>query len=404
MPLQALLANPLFLLSWGIILALVFILLLSILNAVTFPRLKLARLEKTPLVSILVPARNEAENIQVNLRSWLSQDYPNYEVILLDDNSEDRTYQMAQVASEGDTRFILAKGEPLPDGWLGKNWACHQLALLARGNVLLFTDADIHWQPGALSAVMAAFEKYHADACTVWPTQQTISFSERLVVPMMMFVVLGYLPEIFVRRIPLTIFAAANGQCLAFTRQAYQRIGGHAAVSNEVVEDVAMSRLVKRNRLQLIMALGSQLITGRMYKDWSSVRRGFAKNILAGHASSPLFLLISAVFHWLLFLFPWIWLFLGLFLPQPGIWPIYPLAMIVLGLASRAVTAITANLRSVDTLWMPISVILMSLIAGQSLVWHFRDGGPQWKGRIILHDQRRQIKDRRQPRQDSANP
>lgn len=392
------------LLVWIIILALIFILLLSLLNAVTFPRLKAGRRDATPLVSILIPARNEADNLQKNLSSWLSQEYPNYEIILLDDNSEDHTYQLAQAAACGDQRFSLVRGKPLPEGWLGKNWACHQLAQLARGEVVLFTDADIHWHPGALSAVMAAFEKHQADAFTVWPTQQTITFSERLVVPMMMFVVLGYLPEVFVRRLPFPIFAAANGQCLAFTRQAYTQIGGHAAISDEVVEDVALARLVKSNRLKLIMALGNNFITGRMYKDWSSVRSGFAKNILAGHASSPAFLMISALFHWSLFLFPWVWLLFGWLTPQPGIWPAYPLAMILLGLTSRAVTASTANLRPADALWMPVSVILMSLIAGQSLLWHFRDGGPQWKGRIIPHNPAKRTRDRSQPRQDSAKP
>lgn len=394
--------TPFLLLALGIILALTFILLLSLVNAITFPRLKAGRVDGHPLVSLLIPARNEAGNIQANLKSWQSQDYPNYEIILLDDNSDDNTYHLAKSAANANPHFTLVRGEPLPEGWLGKNWACHQLSQLARGEVLLFTDADIHWHPGALSAVMSAFQKRRADAFTVWPTQTTISFSERLVVPLIMFVVLGYLPEIFVRWLPFRIFAAANGQCLAFTRQAYDQIGGHAAVSYEVVEDVSLARLVKTKRLKLIMALGNELITGRMYKDWASVRKGFAKNILAGHASSPAFLIISALFHWSLFLFPWIWLLLGWLMPHPGIWPFYPIAMILLGLASRAITARAANLRVVDALWMPISVILMTVIAGQSLLWHFRDGGPQWKGRIIKQNPVGRTAVRNQPGQDST--
>lgn len=395
--------NPLDLISWTMIIGLVFILLLSLLNAVTFPRLKAGQAQRVSPVSILIPARNEADNLQKNLISWLSQDYANYEVIVLDDNSEDNTFQLAQTIANGDTRFTVVHGKPLPDGWLGKNWACHQLAELARGQVLVFTDADIHWHPQALSAIMAASEKFHTDAITIWPTQITASFSERLVVPMMMFVLLGYLPEILVRWLPFPIFAAANGQCLAFTREAYQQIGGHAAVSNQVVEDVALARLVKRHHRKLVMALGGSFITGRMYKDWASVSNGFAKNILAGHASSPAFLVLSALFHWSLFLFPWLWLLLGWLTPQPSLWPVFPLVMILLGLASRAITAKTAHLRTLDALWMPLSVILMTIISGQSLLWHFRDGGPQWKGRALLNSPASRRPDHTRAGKDSAS-
>ncbi len=384
--LQEVLQRPLLVVSLPVLFALAFIFILSLVNSVTFPRLKPERPKTFPRVSMLIPARNEAGNIQSSLSSLLAQDYPNFEILLLDDHSEDATCSLAQETAGGDERFRLVKGEHLPVGWLGKNWACHQLARQAVGDVLVFTDADIRWKPGALSALIAGREKHAADVLTVWPDQETVSPTERMVIPMMMLVVLGYLPEIFVRFLPIPLFAAANGQCLAFTRPAYARIGGHAAVSDHVVEDVALSRLAKRSRLKLVMSLGSRLIHGRMYQDWHGVRRGFAKNILAGHASSPLFLVFSALFHWSLFVFPWIWLLLGSLGTRQDLWPAFPAAMIILGLGARAVTAVTAGLRLVDVIWLPVSVLLMTLIAVQALLWHFRDGGPQWKGRLIAHN------------------
>lgn len=365
------------------LLLLIPIALVTLLNSLSFPRLgKAAPSGAAPRVSLLVPARDEAGVIGATVTRLLGQDYPNFELLVLDDHSSDGTAARALQAAQGDARLRLLQGQPLPPGWTGKNWACWQLARQAQGELLVFSDADVHWEAGALRALVDWIERSRADVFTVWPTQQVITWAERLVVPMMTFAILAYLPELAVRYAPFASLAAANGQCLAFRRRAYELTGGHQAVRQDVVEDVALARLAKRKKLRLVMALGDNLIWGRMYTCWREVRQGFGKNILAGHAGSPLFLLVSTVVHWGLFLLPWLWLPLGGLLPLPG-WPGLPLALVALGLGVRLLSAAAARHRLGDAFLLPLSVLLMTLVAGQSLWWQARYGGPLWKGRRI---------------------
>ncbi|MCA9982582.1 MAG: glycosyltransferase, partial [Anaerolineales bacterium] len=163
-----------------------------------------------PCVSILIPARNEAAVIGESVQLLSAQGYSQREIIVLDDNSEDGTGSIAQQAA-GDVRVLT--GSPLPAGWMGKNWACHQLAQHAQGDILLFTDADVRWQPGALAAVVDLFERTEADLLTVWPTQITVSWGERLTVPLIAMTVLAYLPVQLAHDFYHPLAAAANGQC-----------------------------------------------------------------------------------------------------------------------------------------------------------------------------------------------
>ncbi len=362
------------------------IFLTSLLNALSFPRLQEGRPAAVRKISVLIPARNEALHIQETVARILGQDYPDFEVILLDDRSTDRTAHLALQAADGDQRLRVIHGQPLPSGWTGKNWACHQLGVESQGEILVFTDADVRWAPEALSSVAAQMENNRAGMLTVWPTQMTGSWTERLVVPLIMLVLLGYLPEILVRFTSWSIFAAANGQCLAFERSVYGRIGGHLQVKGEIVEDVALARAAKSIGARLVMVLGRGFHRTRMYSNWQEVRQGFGKNILAGHGGLPGLLLISTLMHWFLFLIPWIWLFLGGALPGYFGWPAVPLLMIGLGVGARLVTAIVSGQRVLDAFLMPVSVVLMTVIAVQALWWHYREGGPRWKGRTLLRE------------------
>lgn len=374
--------------------ALVVIALITVLNVFTFPRLdktpKPARAEtrQLPTVSVLIPARNEAEVIGETVTRLLNQDYggthhrPSFEVIILDDQSSDRTAQIAGAAGKGATNLRIISGQPLPEGWLGKNWACHQLAQAAEGEILVFTDADVIWSPTALSRLIGQMQMDNADLQTVWPTQITQSWAERLVVPLMAFVIVGYLPLLAVHHLPWSIFAAAMGQCLAFHRSAYAAVGGHAALRDQIVEDVAFAKAIKRTGRRLRVADGGGVISCRMYRNWEEVRNGFAKNVLAGHGNSIPFLLFSWAFHWLLWLIPWVWLLAGAFVALPW-WPGWPLLLITLGVGIRALTAAFSRQRVRDAIWMPVSTLLMAVIATQSIVWQLFRGGPRWRGRRL---------------------
>ncbi len=348
---------------------------ITFINWLTFARLGRAPAPLTwPQVSILIPARNEATVIEATLRHLLTQDYPHLEIILLDDHSTDETAMIAQRLAQSNQRLRIISGQPLPPNWLGKNWACQQLGQAARGEWLIFTDADVQWSPLAVRAVIAEAWHTKADLLTVWPTQQTVTWAERLTVPLMALVVLGYLPWPLVHHTPSPMFAAANGQCLAFRRAAYQRIGGHAPVAHQVLEDVLLARFIKAQGLCLRMVDGAGLIHCRMYYDWLSVRDGYSKNILAGYGGRVSLLLLATLFHWLIFLGPWLWLVVD-----------YEKAaiLIALGLVIRALTAHLTRQRWYDAWLMPPSVILMTRIAMQAIWWRWRYGGPLWKGRVV---------------------
>jgi len=355
-----------------------FILLILLLtlasNLAFFPRLQPSNTSKSPLVSVLIPARNESAVIGATVRAFLAQTYPHLELLILDDQSIDGTSQIALHAANGDSRLHLLQGQPLPSAWIGKSWACHQLAQQAQGEIIVFTDADTLWHPQALASLIAHQQATHADLLTIWPTQVTQSWPERIVVPLMMMVIMGYLPVAMTHHSRLSIFAAANGQCMAWRRSAYQRIGGHTLVAHNVLDDVTLARAAKQQGLRLRMADGNQLIACRMYTDWPSVRAGFAKNILAGYGNSVPFLLFGTVFHWLIFLSPYPMLL------SP--YPTLAILNLALGFALRALSAWYTHQRLVDAFSLPLGVLLMTRIAWQAIRWHY-SGGVLWKDRRI---------------------
>lgn len=355
---------------------LIVIVIISIWNVHLFPKLKpVINSQESIFVSILIPARNEAQIIGKTIQSLLAQTYSHFELLVMDDSSTDGTYDAVLNAAHGDARLRLFSGTPLPTGWTGKNHACHRLSQQAKGEILVFADADTYWHPEALAALLIEVYRSKADLLAVWPTQQTITWSERLVVPLMMFTVISYLPIWFVHYTRFSVFAAANGQCMVWKRSAYEKIGGHRSIANEVLDDVKLARRIKRNGYKLWMVQGNCLLSCRMYSDWLGVSHGYAKNILAGFGNSIPALLLATVFHWLVFILPWFWLLL----PEFQFWAF---CLVVLGIGVRALTAAASNNRVLDAVGMPVSVFLMTLIAIRSIYWHFT-GGPRWKGRVI---------------------
>ena len=359
--------------------ALLILLLTSLLNWPFFPSLEPAPPPpSSPTLSILIPARNEAAVIFQTITAVLSQTVTHWELLVLDDGSTDGTAELVRQASQGDPRVRVLTGSPLPQGWLGKNWACHQLSQAATGDLLLFLDADVQLAPTAVAALLTLQTQTRADLLTIWPSQITPTWAERLVVPLISFVIFSYLPILPVHYTNSVSFAAANGQCLLFRRLAYTKIGGHTAVRDQIIEDVMLAKAIKRANLRLRMADGHQLVACRMYTNWPTVRDGLAKNIIAGHGRSVALLFASTLFHWALFIGPWLWLLLG-----GGRWAAVLLA---LGLVNRWLVGVRLGrglLGSfLESLFTPLSVLLFTRIAAQATHWHFT-GGPFWKGRRL---------------------
>lgn len=345
-----------------------------------------------PLVSILVPARNESRRIVACLRSLLAQGYPRFELLMLDDNSTDGTAALARGLA-GPEALQLLSGAPLPEGWTGKAWACHQLAAAARGEYLLFTDADTVHAPGALSAVISHALATDSALLSAWPRQITGTWSERAVIPLVYVLLLGALPHSLLirlqnyprhaRRCPsrwLETLGAANGQFMLFTRAAYDAIGGHAAVRDHLVEDVALGRLVAARTgwgMKLVNCDGSRLVDCRMYESFPEVWEGFTKNLRAAFSDSAAAFWIFGVVQAAGLVLPF---FLACLPGVNGRWEWIPLAQIAWLYAIRLALALRFR-TSLWSVWMhPLGHGLSLLIALNSWRLSARKG-VAWKGR-----------------------
>ncbi|MGA8112456.1 MAG: glycosyltransferase family 2 protein [Actinocatenispora sp.] len=271
-------------------------------NLVAFPTLRPAP-GGCPPTSILVPARDEARRLVDTLPGLLAQ--PADEILVLDDGSHDDTAAVVERAAAADRRVRLLRGTPCPAGWVGKNWACHQLAAAARGELLVFCDADVTLAPGALAAVCAQLRAQRADAFSVFPRQRTGTVGERLLVPLIDEALLAYLPHGLLE-LPVPAAATANGQLFAFRRAAYAAVGGHAGVAGELVEDLALARRIRRAGSRLGLALGGDLVSARMYHGYAQAVRGLGKSMRAAHGGRDLLLLGNAGWHLLAYTVPWL--------------------------------------------------------------------------------------------------
>ena len=235
-------------------------------------------------VSVIVPARNEALNIGACVRSLAASEYPAFEVIVVDDGSEDDTADIVRTlarTSPVDVRLVQA-GE-LPEGWLGKPWACHRGAEAARGQLFLFTDADTRHASDLLARAVAGLEEERPDLLTVIGSQLMESGWERLVQPQIFMMMLFRFPDLDrTARSSRWRDAIANGQYLLFRREAYEAVGGHAAVRSEVAEDLALAQRVKRAGLRLGIRGARDGLATRMYRSFAELREGWSKNLYVG--------------------------------------------------------------------------------------------------------------------------
>ena len=318
-------------------------------------------------VSILVPARNEAANLPETLPRVLAQRGV-HEVIVLDDASTDATAAILQAfAAENPTLRVLS-GQPLPFGWGGKNWACHQLAQAATGDIFIFTDADVRWTEGTLAALCAFQVTEQADFVSVWPRQLTYTLLERLTVPVIDLVLLGSLPYLGVAFSKNAAFSAGNGQLMLWTRSAYEKVGGHQAFRGEVLEDVRMGQHAKQVGLKVALAVGGNLICTRMYSSSAALVEGFSKNILSAASSSRVVLVVLSLLNALVYTLPWFLAFINPWWFLVG----------VLGLVQRALTCLKTRRDVLETLLQPLMTLPLWWIA----YWALRRGGRYtWKGR-----------------------
>ena len=321
-------------------------------------------------VSVLLPVRDEAARVGPCLTALLAQEsVPGLELLVLDDGSTDGTAEV--VRSLGGDRVTLLPGAPPPRGWLGKPHACQQLADRARGDVLVFVDADVVLAPGAVAAALSTLDGF--DLVSPYPRLLAASPGERLLQPLLPWSWLTFLPLRAMERSARPSLTAAGGQFLVVRREAYRRAGGHAAVRDRVLEDIELARAVKRAGGRIALVDGSRLADCRMYGSWGELRDGYAKSLWASFGSGAGAAAVVALLT-VLYLGP---LAVAPFAPWAG------LVGYLAGVAGRLVSARATGGRSwPDALAHPVSIVLFGALVGLSFARR-RRGTLSWKGRTL---------------------
>lgn len=253
----------------------------TLFNFISDPKLRRVSKHANNLVSILVPVRNEEHNILPLLQSIVSQDYTDYEVIVLDDSSTDNTFKVCSGFASRDHRFRVIKGDVLPPDWLGKNYACHQLAQQAKGEYLLFLDADEKVSKGLINSAVYRMQMNNLSLLSLFANQTMLTLGEQIVVPLMHFILLNLLPLKLVFLSESKSVAAASGQFMLFNAADYHRNNWHQQVKTKVVEDVEIMKQVKSKGLNGEALLANGMVNCRMYTGFNTGVTGFSKNFLA---------------------------------------------------------------------------------------------------------------------------
>lgn len=363
---------------------LLLLLLIALSNTRSFRRLgDYPAPSRFPRVSILVPARNEEKNIAACVRSLLAQDYPDFEVIVIDDESTDRTWEVLGKLTKENKSLKIRKGEPLPRGWIGKHWACNQLVGVASGELLLFTDADTRHHPNTLREAVAAFEAEEADFLTALPREEAKSLGEKLTIPVMSFGINSFLPVGVAHKTPWPVLSLTVGQFMLFRRKAYETIGGYEAVKQKVLDDVWFGRRIKAQGLRWRIVDAGNYITCRMYNNMQEVSHGFSKNLYATFDNNLLVYL--PVWLWLTTVFILPVFVLGLAITGVGISETsVVLVLITIGCSVIlwGITHLRFHYPLYLTLLYPVIVFLWVFMAARSMVMTIA-GKNTWKGRTL---------------------
>ena len=341
---------------------------------------------RTPRVSVLVPARNEEAHIGDCVRTLLAQDYADFEVVVLNDHSTDRTGAILADLSAADERLRVLPGRDLPDGWLGKHWACQQLADAAGGELFLFTDADTRHEGQSIRRGAAALLAEGADLLTAFPHEETVTWAEKLVIPVVPWCIFTFLPLALAYRTSSPAFSATIGQYMLFRANAYTQIGGHAAVRSDAVDDIALGRRIKAQGLRWRLTDATHDVRCRMYQNADQVFEGFSKNLFAGFG-----------YRLLPFLVTWIWLVIAFLLPLgvlllrlvgapvPALDTGLALVGVVAGLASWGLAYLRFGVPAYLIPLYPVTLLLALYIALRS-VRLASQGQSTWKGRTLVRN------------------
>lgn len=346
-------------------------------------------LDASAVVSILVPARNEERCIEANVRSLCTQTYGNVHVHVLDDGSTDGTAAiLARLQQEFPDRLSVHRGGDLPPNWVGKSWACHRLSEFATGDYLLFTDADTIHAPDTVARAVAMAQLDRIDFFSLIPFEEMATPMEHIVIPMVHVLYFAYLPNELILRSRMVSISAANGQFMWFSSTAYRRIGGHTAVRNDLVEDVALAKHVKRAGLRTALIDGSELVRCRMYTSAREVLDGFSKNFFPATGYNLALMTAFVVHLVVVWTLPVAMIGVGMFVPdvvQSRDELDAALALLMFSILCGAFIRLSIALRFGMPWWhvflQPISAAMAAFIGVRSILWAYSPSGASWKGR-----------------------
>jgi len=368
----------------GIVFFLAILLLISFINLHTLKRLgQFPDPPHYPRVSLLVPARNEARSIEGCVRGLLAQDYPAFEVIVLNDESTDGTDEILERIAAEDARLHVIHGQPLPPGWLGKNWACQQLSQAAGGDYLLFTDADTGHAPLMLRNAIATALATHADLLSGMPHQEVKTWSEQLLVPLLAWSFMAFIPIALAERVRAAFLCVSIGQFLLFRQSAYAAIRGHESVRDKVVEDFELARNIKKAGLQWRFVDATSRIHCRMYHNFREVFDGLSKNLFVVFGNVFFFTLAWSALV-ISFLEPQLILLLALLgVPLPA--QLVPLSVLAIGQAILlwGLTDLRFGFPIKQAALYPVTILLSVIIGLRSMFTHTFKRGVTWKGRAV---------------------
>jgi chlorobactene glucosyltransferase len=352
------------------------------LKNIRIPSIKSLVPDDPPLISVLVPARNEEDNIAACLESLTRQDYPNFEIIVLNDNSEDRTEEIVNALARRNSRIRLVNGRPLPEDWAGKPFACHQLAQRARGKWLLFVDADTVHEPHMLRSVLALAMEEKTSMLSGFPRQLNRSLLQKITVPLIYFFIIGWAPLWWIQRRKSRRASVAIGQFLFFSRDEYWRIGGHGVVKSRILEDIWMGVEVARHQGRHIAVDLSSVVSCDMYPTASAMWHGLARCLYSVVLISPLALFCLIIIVALLYVGPFYWLFNGFFMsPMPLIWRATVISQVVMILLIRWLVDARFKAPAISVWLHPMGVFyLVTILFYASWRWWI-GAGVSWKER-----------------------
>jgi len=335
-----------------------------------------------PKVSVLIPARNEENRIRPTLDAILRQEYGDYEVIVVDDDSTDSTWDILESYSADHERFRAVRGRKLPEGWKGKPFAMTQLAEAARGDIFVFLDADIIAAPDFLSWVADRLERHKSGSLSAYARHRAKTVREYIFFPTLYMVNFSFLPFWLIKHTRTPLMSHAIGQIMAFTRDTYEAVGGFEVVHDKILEDIQMARAVKAAGQRHVFLDARKVLAGNMYDSWNHTVAGLKRAIYEYFDKKVYPLVIMTVFLAGFLILPAYLLIPALLLGWPELnWILAGNIGLFLG---WAITIYDRRLPWYIPFFYPVQFLFITVLAWKSLIDDVTGTGYDWKGRKVL--------------------